>query len=840
VTPQTWKEIDSIVASALELPEGARAAYLEEACAGKPALRAEAESLLGMCPEAADIFPGDTTTEHPGGETAPMLGRRIGAYVLMEAIGRGGMGSVYRAERADDEFRKSVAVKLIAGDIQPSETVNRFAVERQILATLEHPDIARLLDAGVTSDGLHYIVMEYVEGQPIAKYCAARRLSIEERLRLFQRVCLAVHFAHQHLIVHRDLKPANILVTSEGAPKLLDFGIAKLLNPEAGAHHQTLAAIPMTPDYASPEQARGMLLTTSSDVYSLGVILYELLTGERPYRLAGRGLEEVLQAVCEQEPPKPSTIAIESGEKPAPDLDAIVLKAMSKSPEERYASAEQFAADIGRYLAGLPVAARGARWSYRARKFILRHKLALAGCSVGLALTLAGVGGVVWQARIAERERAMAERRFNDVRELANSVIFELHDAIKDLPGSTPARKVLVERALHYLDSLSREAHGDIRLEAELAAAYERLGEVEGDPRSANLGDTAGALASFLKALAIRESLATQQPGSFEGQRARWNDVSHISECLDALGRHAETAGFYRRELPIAEEYARGRKETDIQEWLAGAYYSAATSLIESADLNEALRYFRRSASIREAISRADGPLDIRTRLVGCYGEIAYVLALQRDFAGAVEAQRKVVMAMEDLAARNPGSTTIQQFHAQGHFYLGEFLGGQHRGREALAAYHTAAQEYEALTASDPRNVLTGRFLAQTYRGLGEVLTSLGSAAQGIEYLRKSLGILDSLPVENPKNLDVYSSYADSYEGLGAADEARGNWGMALAWYRRSQQIWEEVRRQRGSLHPEDVEKPARLRKEIERCEKAERRQQSVLGRTLIDRVLLA
>ena len=826
MTPQAWREIDSIVANALELTEGERAAYLDEACAGKPALRVEAESLLGMSSGAAQLFPGETAAGHSGevGEAASMLGRRVGAYVLMEQIGRGGMGAVYRAERADDEFSKSVAVKLIAGSIRSSETVNRFAVERQILATLEHPNIARLLDAGMTQDGLHYIVMEYVEGRPITEYCAARRLSIPEKLRVFHQVSMAVQFAHQHLIVHRDLKPANILVTQEGTPKLLDFGIAKLLNPEAGAYHQTLAAIPMTPDYASPEQARGMILTTTSDVYSLGVILYELLTGRRPYRLAGGALEEVLHAVCEQKPPKPSTLASESGGKVTRDLDAIVLKALSKSPEERYTSAEQFSADIEYYLADLPVAARRAGWPYRTRKFILRNKLAVAGCAMGLAFTLTGVGGMLWQAHIAELQRARAERRFNDVRDLANSVIFELHDAIKDLPGSTPARKVLVERAVHYLDSLSREARGDIRLEAELAAAYERLGDVEGYPRSANLGDTAGALATYRKALAIRESLATQQPESFEAQRGRWADVARISECLAALGRHSETAGFYRRELPLAEEYARGRKEAEIQEWLAGAYYSAATMLLENGDLDEALRYYRTSASIREGISRPDGPLDIRTRLVGCYGGIAYVLALQREFLRAVEAQRKTVLAMEDLAARYPGNTTIRQFRAQGYFFLGEFLRKQGRPKEALDAYRAAGEGYEALAAADPHNVFTGRFLARAYRGVGVVLTGLGRPRQGLEYLRKSLGILDSLPVENPKNLEVFSSYADSYESLGVASEALGQSREALVWYRRSQQIWEEIRRQRGNLHPEDVEKPAGLLKRIERWEEAQKR----------------
>jgi tetratricopeptide (TPR) repeat protein len=838
VTPQTWKELDSIMANALELPEGERAAYLDEACAGKPALRIEAESLLGMCSGASHLFPGETAAAHSSRavEAPSMLGRRVGAYVLREQIGRGGMGCVYRAERADDEFRKSVAVKLIAGGFDSSEAVSRFAVERQILATLEHPNIARLLDAGVTGDGFHYIVMEYVEGQPITGYCAARRLSVPDRLRLFHRVSMAVHFAHQHLIVHRDLKPANILVTGEGTPKLLDFGIAKLLDPEAGAHHQTLAAIPMTPDYASPEQARGMLLTTATDVYSLGVILYELLTGKRPYRLEGSALDEVLEAVCKQEPAKPSTIANDSGEKLARDLDAIVLKAMSKNPEERYASAEQFSADIDRYLAGLPVTARGTLWSYRARKFLLRNKLALAGCAIGLALTLAGVGGVVWQARIAERERALAERRFNDVRDLANSVIFELHDAIKDLPGSTPARKVLVERALHYLDSLSREAHGDTRLEAELAAAYERLGDVQGYPLYANLGDTPGALSSFQKALIIRESLAALQPGSFEAQRARWADVYRISECLNSLGRQEETAGFYRRELPVTEQYARGRMEANVQEWLAGAYYSAASSLMETGRLNEALNYYQRSAAIREGIVEGTAPAEIRTRLAGCYGSIAYVLALRREFHQAVEAQRKTVSTMDELAARYSENATIRQFQGQSYFYLGDFLRDDGRSGEALGAYRAASRMYERLSAGDPRNVLTSRFLAQSYRGTGAALIDIGRLNEGVEYLHKDLAILESLPKDS---LDVRSAFADSYESLGTADETHGRWEQALGWYRRSQQIWEEVRKQRGSLHPEDVDKPARLRNRIERCEEAERQRKSVLG-TLIGRVLVA
>ncbi len=312
--------------------------------------------------------------------------------------------------------------------------------------------------------------MEYVEGLPIDEYCEHNRLKLEHRLRLFQAICSTVYFAHQHLVVHRDIKPANILVTAEGAPKLLDFGIAKILAPVLDATTLTPAAptlVPaMTPEYASPEQLQGGIVTTASDVYSLGVLLYRLLSGAQPYRITGATLGETLRMVCEQDPEKPSAAA--NRPELRGDLDAIVLKAMRKEARERYSSPEELAGDIGRYLSKWPVLARRGSNRYVLRKFVERHRLAIAVTAVATLLTLAGVVGVAMESRVARAERAKAERRFNDVRRLANSVIFEMHDSIAALPGSTPVRKLLVTRATEYLDSLAKEARGDDSLQREL------------------------------------------------------------------------------------------------------------------------------------------------------------------------------------------------------------------------------------------------------------------------------------------------------------------------------------------------------------------------------------
>src|SRR5438270_3604225 len=529
VTPERWKQIEAIFEQALELKANERAAFVQKSCTGDEELRREVESLLESHASAGgfiddrSLFISEVDLNDDDGIVPP--GQLIGPYRITREIGRGGMGTVYLAERADQQYEKQVAIKLIKRGMDTDAVLRHFRNERQILASFDHPNIARLFDGGTTDDGLPYFVMEYVEGLPINEYCAAHKISLVDRLKLFREVCAAVSYAHRHTVIHRDIKMSNILVTSEGTPKLLDFGIAKILQPGGGPEAlMTMTGVRlMTPEYASPEQVRGEPITTASDVYSLGIILYELLVGRSPYRFTSRSPLDLAREITDTEPPRPSTSARGKDLKLDPtgirnskvlkgDIDNIVLMALRKEPDRRYQSVEQFSEDIHRHLGNRPVLARKDTVRYRAAKFIQRNKLAVAAALLILASLVAGLIASTWQAHRATLEKARAEKRFNDVRHLAHSVLFDYHDAVKNLPGATAVRERLVKDALAYLDSLSSEATSDPTLQRELAAAYERVGDVRGEVYGASIGDMTGALDSYQKALRIREALVAANP----------------------------------------------------------------------------------------------------------------------------------------------------------------------------------------------------------------------------------------------------------------------------------------------------------------------------------------
>jgi serine/threonine protein kinase/tetratricopeptide (TPR) repeat protein/TolB-like protein len=409
---EQWEQIKEIVATALEQTIEQRPVFVREACGDDDALRQEVESLLLHHDRADSLLEGPAAMHLFDAHASSMTGRRVGAYRITREIGHGGMAVVYLAERDDREFRKRVAIKMLLPGIHSQEILHRFRNERQTLASLDHPNIAKLLDGGSTEDGWPYLVMDYVEGVPIDKYFDAHDLPVRERLGLFLQVCAAVEYAHTQLVIHRDLKPENILVTNEGVPRLLDFGIAKLLNPDC-LEEPLLTKTgwrPMTLEYASPEQVRGQPVGSASDVYSLGVLMYELLTGQRPFRAAS-SRSEVERAICEQEPERLSSVIAKTGGSRAieSDLDTIVLKAIRKEPERRYASVREFAEDIERYLTGRPIFARDASLGYRSSRFVLRHKESVTTAMVVLAV-MAGVG--IWQFhRIASNGAASGPRR---------------------------------------------------------------------------------------------------------------------------------------------------------------------------------------------------------------------------------------------------------------------------------------------------------------------------------------------------------------------------------------------------------------------------------------------
>jgi len=487
MTPERWSRVKEIFAGALERDPAERTTYVEAACASDPELRVEVISLLDAHETAGGFIEQEAAQRVGLTSAAPKkdwIGRRLGPYRIVGEAGRGGMSEVFKAVRDDQQYEKQVAIKLLKPGLDTDSLLRRFKAERQILAQLSHPNIAHLLDGGATEDGAPYLVMEYIEGKPIDLYCDDRELGVNERLDLFRSLCSAVHYVHQHLMVHGDLKCGNVLVTDQGVVKLLDFGIAKLLGPAPGTTREEPRAttfLALTPEYASPEQVRGEPISTASDVYSLGVLLYRLLSGDLPHKATGSTTWALAQQICEQDPAPPSVTAVEATTGYARfattlrgDLDNIVLKALKKAPEERYPSAEQLSEDLRRYLRGFPVAARPDTTGYRVRKFAQRHKSAAVAAGLFVAALIAGIITTSWQAHRADVERLRAERHLNDVRELTSVYLADVYDAVAYLPGGTKARKLLVENSIKYLAGLEHEAQEE--LAAELRPLREPLG----------------------------------------------------------------------------------------------------------------------------------------------------------------------------------------------------------------------------------------------------------------------------------------------------------------------------------------------------------------------------
>ena len=493
MTSEQWQRVKTIVSDARTKDPADRAAFVRSVCGDDQTLWREASSLLDSLDRVGDRFeqpvvgtPGagaalraligvDALSESPADS---MIGRRLGPYEIQRELGRGGMGAVYLASRIDAEFTQQVALKITKRGMDTDAIVRRFRTERQILAGLNHPHIARLLDGGTTPEGLPYIVMEDVDGQPITMYCDANSLSVVDRIRLFREVVAAVADAHQHLIVHRDIKPSNVLVSLDGRPKLLDFGLATILSPDRGGSGETESIKGwMTPDFASPEQIQGGRVTTASDIYSLGVLLYELLCGRRPFSRRSRG-QDLVRAVDAQDAEKPSAVLARDEPDTGPpgvptvtaaaisaargtttvrlqralrgDLDNIVLKALNRDPARRYRAAQELSEDLQRHLEGRPVSARRDTFAYLATRFVRRHTAASAAMAL-LALTLVAATVITTaQARIAERARLQAERRFTEVRQLSTSFLFDFHDAIATLPGTTAAREMVLKTAHQY------------------------------------------------------------------------------------------------------------------------------------------------------------------------------------------------------------------------------------------------------------------------------------------------------------------------------------------------------------------------------------------------------
>jgi len=832
--PEKSETIAELFKSVLERPPDEREAFLEAACADT-AIRAEVESLLRFHEKAGGLMEGsalEMTAEALARATPLDLPQRIDDYQILSRIGTGGMGDVLLAQ--DLTLHRKVALKLVRPGMGSAEILQRFRYEEQILASLNHPNIAQLHGAGVAADGRPFFVMEYVEGVAIDQYCRRENGSLGGRLELFRKVCAAVQYAHQHLVIHRDLKPSNIPVTAGGEPKLLDFGIAKLLEPtdSAAAPALTIAGM-MTPDYASPEQLRGQNVTTASDVYSLGVLLYELLTGQRPYRTKTVAPHEIARLICEAEPVAPSTVVKrqDSTDSRAAlhdlrflrgDLDNIVLMAMRKEPERRYPSVAQFSEDIRRNLAGLPVSAHKDTVGYRASKFVRRHKVAVVAALLAATTLVAGIVATEWEARRANEQRRRAEERFEEVRQLAHSLMFEIHDSVRDLQGSTPTRRLIVTRALQYLDGLAREAGDNPSLQRELATAYEKVGDIQGNPYSANLGDTEGALTSYRKAAGIREALE-KTDATTETKMEMGRTYRAIGDIVEVKGDISQTLDEYRRSLQIFEQVAATDPNgPDVQDELARAYETMADGYGHAARA-EAIRLtnYQKSLAIREELLRKNpASAKLQRSVALSLLKVGAVSDPQRPEAAA--AIRRAVAMLEKLAGADPNDGRARRAVGFAYYQLGNtlFAAGDFPG--ALESRRKAFAIRKEFAANDPQNAQARFDLAVAYTDVAEALTVTGQPALAVEQARQGLAIIEELAAADPSNAIYSRNVALCQEKLGDAWARSGAesgapagqriraWSEARDWYKKSDEIFSDLRA-RGTLTPTDADKPQEL-----------------------------
>ena len=857
MTPERWKQIRAVFEEAELLPPAGRPQYLDRACAADSELRREVESLLEAQSQAGSEFMRRPVAnlvqqEASVAAVASRVETRLGSYRIVDVIGRGGMGEVYRAERIDGQFDQQVAIKMVRVGLGSAFIVERFLHERQILASLNHPNITRLLDGGATDDGVPYLVMELIEGERIDAYCQEKRLSVTERLRLFLQVCAAVQYAHQRLVIHRDIKPGNILVTKDGTPKLLDFGIAKILDPFGDG--DTTMARPMTPDYASPEQILGHPVTTASDVFTLGVVLYQLLTGRYPYRNS-TGLPNALsRVVTGTEALRPSTAVISpsqgrpdaaappvraeavlSDREPTParlrkrlsgDLDSILLMALRKEPERRYGSVQQFAEDINRHLNGLPVTATKGSWSYSAGKFVARHRAGVAATALVIVALVAGIGATERQARIARMERAKAQKRFDDVRQFSNSLIFDINDALQDVPGTTPARKLLLDRASQYLDRVAKDASGDSDLQRELAHAYQRLSTVQGDATVSNVGEVSAAEVSSQKATSLYEEVARANPkntvdqlnvatihrlkgysdiyypgGRPEIEKAlaitepllrtdgknpkvlieRAIELQALANSLDIWGERQSSADTFRQSLELVESVAQlDPGYSRIRERLAKARVMVGFQLARTADLADAEKQLEEGINEYGSLVKPGGKPDTVRDMAQSRYRLAFVEALRGEFDSAKANFQLGHDAEVPLAKADPQNMMLRMDLTGFDFEAQRLQILKRRYREAEPDLTKIVADYEKLDAeenSGPGTEVLYQWLGETQYGQRKFEPAIKSFRKSIESLGQDASNDDAICGLMTANVRI----GDSLLKLGRPADAEAAYRTALS-----------------------------------------------------------
>lgn len=763
---ERWHRIKNLFAAALDLPAAERCAFLDRSCGDDIELLAQVRSLLDAHESSLNFI------ERPAAERAGLVqtfepfdwqGRRLGSYRLVSEIGRGGMSHVYKAVRDDDQYDKDVAIKLLRPGLDTQSLLQRLRDERQILARLSHPNIAQLLDGGVTETGAPYLVMEYIEGRAIDSYCEERGLSIATRLDLMRTLCGAVHYVHQHLMVHGDLKGGNILVTQSGVVKLLDFGIAQLLNASNETTHGLASqVVALTPAFASPEQVRGEPITTASDVYSLGVLLYKLLTGTLPFEVPSELFGyETAAALGDRKPRLPSIAAAESdvahyrrtARQLRGDLDAVVMKALAKQPEDRYGSAEHLAEDLHRFQRGFPVHAHSRGPLYRTRKLVMRHKAAAVSTGLFAVALVTGIVATGWQAHVASNERKRAERHLAEVRKLTNTYLRDVYGAVVDLPGATTVRKLLVENSLKHIAALEGEAQDSIEFKRELAWAYEKFGDVQGDYLGANLGDTEGAVQSYRRALRLREQVAAQNPTpavltellrSYGSLTELLGAQSKLDEAIE-LGRKADAIGQQLITLPdiTAEEHR-----------MAAAVRMLLGTDLSTVDLAQALTALQDAKQAFERLF-AEQPDDAGARrdMALIHGRIAFAYMRGEQFEAALTNYSQASEYIEQLVTDYPADAAALRGSAFVLVNVGEAYNRLGQADPALDVNQRALERVEHLERTDPANQQATLAVAYVLNHLADSYFLKGQPGTALTHLDRASHLLSHAPPAKPTDI---------------------------------------------------------------------------------------
>jgi serine/threonine protein kinase len=781
LSPERWQEISPYLDYAFSLSEEARRAWLKSLAEEKP----EAARLLRELLEEHRALAEDRFLEGGSGPIAneasmagQMAGQTIGPYTVISPIGRGGMGSVWLAERSDGRFERRVAIKLLNFSVATGGA-ERFKREGRILGQLAHPHIAELIDAGVTAKGEPYLVLEHVEGEHIDEYCDNHRLAISSRVRLLIDVAAAVALAHANLIVHRDIKPSNVLVRKDGEAKLLDFGIAKLLADDSTSGAATQLTLEaggaLTPQFAAPEQITGEAITTATDVYSLGVLSYFLLTGKHPAGANAHSAAELVNAITGTEPLRPSATVTNSDRATAEkrsttpdrlrrqlsgDLDTILRKALKKEPLERYRSVVTFADDLRRYLEREPISARPDSFTYRARKFVLRNKLGVA--LAASALFAAGTAIIT-----IEREARRAEYRFQQVQRLAHTVLFDLNPQIENLAGATPARELLVKTSLEYLDSLAAEARGDVSLQIELANAYEKIGDVQGNSRYSNLGHPEASVESYRKAAAIAQKLPPRSLEALELLAGAYTKIGTVQAT--ELGNRVLGRQTLQKATEFADSIPALTKKPDYL--LRVEAYGLLGDIDEINDPQRAAAPIQRALNIAREWARADSSAESKMYIAILTKDWADIQWATGDLSSARGTLLDSLAIFNDLMNHDPSNAEWRTQQSVDWERMGLVSG--HPDFFNLGDRKTAAAWLEKVIQGDERNFASDPKDIRAQFGLSEAMGELAAvyrdsdAKRSEKLYRRSLELSASALSASPQDSDML--YWQAFERVGFA-----------------------------------------------------------------------